>query len=158
MDWIRAHQWVAWLATSAALACAEMLTLDFTLLMLAAGALAGAGTAWLFPGAWLAQVLVAVVVAGLLLALLRPTLLRNVRNSPGYRSSLDSLVGSQGTATREITATSGEVKVHGETWAARAMSPGGTIAEGEPIEVFEVDATTLVVYPSREGLGWTPEP
>ena len=136
-----------WTVASAVLACAEMLGGDFTLLMLAAGAGAGAVTAAIVPGLWLLQVIVAVAVAALLLAVLRPTLLRRIREAPGYRSSLDKLVGSEGVATSEITDGHGQVKVDGEEWSARALEPGSTIAVGERIEVYEVDGATLVVYP-----------
>ena len=136
-----------WTVASAGLACAEMLGGDFTLLMLAAGAGAGAVTAAIVPGLWLLQVIVAVAVAALLLAVLRPTLLRRIREAPGYRSSLDKLVGSEGVATSEITDGHGQVKVDGEEWSARALEPGSTIAVGERIEVYEVDGATLVVYP-----------
>lgn len=98
-------------------------------------------------GLWLLQVIVAVAVAALLLAVLRPTLLRRIREAPGYRSSLDKLVGSEGVATSEITDGHGQVKVDGEEWSARALEPGSTIAVGERIEVYEVDGATLVVYP-----------
>ncbi|WOT07380.1 NfeD family protein [Cutibacterium acnes] len=140
------HRWLLWTVASAVLACA-VLGGDFTLLMLAAGAGAGAVTAAIVPGLWLLQVIVAVAVAALLLAVLRPTLLRRIREAPGYRSSLDKLVGSEGVATSEITDGHGQVKVDGEEWSARALEPGSTIAVGERIEVYEVDGATLVVYP-----------
>ena len=141
------HRWLLWAVASGVLACAEMLGGDFTLLMLAVGAGAGAVTAAIVPGLWLLQVIVAVAVAALLLAVLRPTLLRRVREAPGYRSSLDKLVGSEGVATSEITDGHGQVKVDGEEWSARALEPGSTIAVGERIEVYEVGGATLVVYP-----------
>ncbi|WP_257478454.1 NfeD family protein [Acidipropionibacterium jensenii] len=153
--WVTEHSWVGWLAASAVLACAEMLTLEFTLLMLASGALAGGITAAILPGAWLIQVLVAVAVAGVMLTVLRPTLLKKVRDAPGYRSLLDQLVGSEGTATQKVTSDGGEVKVRGEIWEARTMTPGVTIEAGESIEVYQVDSTTLVVYPASQGLGWS---
>ena len=74
-DW----PWLVWLVGSAVLACTEMLTGDFTLLMLAGGAAAGALTAFFLPGMILVQAIVAVAVAILMLAVLRPTLLRRVR-------------------------------------------------------------------------------
>ena len=40
-EWLAEHAWAAWMVLAALLAMAEMLTLDFTLLMLAVGALAG---------------------------------------------------------------------------------------------------------------------
>lgn len=147
------HRWLLSAVVSAVLACAEMLSGDFTLLMLAAGAGAGAVTAAIIPGMWLLQVLVAVAVAALLLAVLRPTLLRRVREAPGYRSSLDKLVGSEGVATSEITDAHGQAKVDGEEWPARALEPGSTIAAGEKVEVYEVDGVTLVVYPVFRSLG-----
>ncbi|WCC79281.1 NfeD family protein [Cutibacterium equinum] len=145
--WEPEHRWLVWIVVSAVLACTEMLSGDFTLLMLAAGAGAGALTAAIVPGMWLVQVFVAAAVAGLSLALLRPTLLRRVRETPGYRSSLDSLVGAGGVATRAITDDEGQVKVNGEEWSARSLEPGLTIVAGQKVEVYEVDGTTLVVYP-----------
>jgi membrane protein implicated in regulation of membrane protease activity len=90
MQWVAEHLWTAWLILGALLAVAEMLTLDFTLLMLAAGALAGGAVAFAFPSLVWLQILVAVGVAVAMLALLRPTLLRKIRNLPGYRSSVDT--------------------------------------------------------------------
>lgn len=145
-DWIREHLWAGWFSLGLILGAAEMLTLDLTLLMLAGGALAGGLTALLFPGLVVVQVLVAVIVSVLLMFLLRPTLLRRVRNSPGYRSSLEGLVGSQAVATAEITADAGEVKVNGELWNAKLVLPG-TVPSGAKVEVQEVDGTTLLVYP-----------
>lgn len=47
------HRWLLWAVASAVLACTEMLSGEFTLLMLAAGAGAGAITAAIVPGMWL---------------------------------------------------------------------------------------------------------
>ncbi|MDO5735524.1 MAG: NfeD family protein [Propionibacteriaceae bacterium] len=129
------------------LAAAELLTLDLTLLMLAAGAAAGGAAALVFPGLLWLQVIVAVVVAVLTLVVLRPTLLAKVRNAPGYRSSLESLVGSSGVATAQITGSAGEVKVQGQVWDARAFDPGMIVAPGQDVEVYGLDGITLIVYP-----------
>lgn len=146
-EWITRHLWVGWGVLAAVLATLELLTLDLTLLMLASGALAGGVTALVFPGLWWLQVLVAVVVAFLTLFVLRPTLLEKVRNAPGYRSSTDSLMGSSGKATAEITGTGGEVKVDGQLWSARAFDPQMRIEVGQDIEVYDRDGVTLLVYP-----------
>ncbi len=148
-EWLAQNSWAIWLTAAAALAVTEMVTLDFTLIMLAAGALAGAGAAFLFPGLWLVHVLVALAVAGLLLGILRPTLLAKVRNSVGYQSSVAKMVGSSGRAVSEITAAGGEVKVAGEVWSARSFD-SSTIPAGTPVEVYEVDGTTAVVYPRED--------
>ncbi|RMB59753.1 NfeD family protein [Tessaracoccus antarcticus] len=145
--WLAAHAWAFWGVIALGLAAAELLTLDLTLLMLAAGAAAGGATALVFPGVWWLQVVVAIAVAILTLAVLRPTLLAKVRNAPGYRSSLESIVGSSGVATAQITGSVGEVKVQGQVWEARSFDPSITVAPGQDIEVYGLEGITLIVYP-----------
>lgn len=149
-EWLAEHAWVAWLSLAALLAITEMLTLDFTLLMLAAGALAGGLVALAFPGVLWVQIIAAVVVAVAMLGLLRPTLLQKVRALPGYRSSVDKMVGSPGVALTEITPGGGEVKVSGEVWSARSIE--GAIAAGTEIEVYQIDGVVAVVYPRNLAL------
>lgn len=152
-DWLGDHLWALWLSLAFLLAIAEMLSLDFVLIMLAVGALAGAGTAAIAPGLWWLQILVAAVVSVLTLLILRPTLIKKVRDAPGYRSSTAKLVGSTGRATAEITADHGEIKIDGQTWSARTMSPDTVIASGVEVEVFEIDGAIAVVYPKYGELG-----
>lgn len=147
LEWFATHAWAFWGVTALGLAAAELLTLDLTLLMLAAGAAAGGGAALIFPGLWWLQVVVAIAVAILTLVVLRPTLLNKVRNAPGYRSSLESLVGSSGIATAQVTGSVGEVKVQGQVWDARAFDPGMIVAPGQDVEVYGLDGITLIVYP-----------
>ena len=153
LDWLRNNLWSVWGIGALGLAAAELLTLDLTLLMLAAGAAMGGVTALIFPGLIWLQILVAIVTAVATLFLLRPTLLAKVRNAPGYRSSLDTLVGTAGVATTEITGVAGEVKVQGQVWQARSFDSDITIHSGEQIEVYGLDGITLVVYPSQRQLG-----
>ncbi|MFZ0530367.1 MAG: NfeD family protein [Propionicimonas sp.] len=148
--WLAEHAWLAWMVLAALLALAEMLTLDFTLLMLAAGALSGGLVALVFPDQIWLQLVVAVAVSVAMLALLRPTLLRRLREAPGYRSSVDKMVGSTGVALTEITSTGGEVKVAGEVWTAHSVE--GTIAAGTEVEIYRVDGATAIVYPRHLAL------
>lgn len=150
MDWLAANVWVVWLVLAGVLAVTETATLDFTLLMLACGALAGAVTGFIAPGMVWLQCAVAVTVAVAMLALLRPTLLAKIRSAPGYRSSLDKMVGSRGIAVSEVTTAGGEVKVSGESWTARAVE--GTIPAGTEIEVYQIDGAVAIVYPRHEEL------
>lgn len=147
-EWFTAHGWAGWGLLGIALAAAELLTLDLTLLMLASGAIA-AGLVWFVaPGAFWLQVGVAIVVSVLTLWLLRPTLLARVRNSPGYRSALDQIVGSGGVATAAISRTGGEVRVDGQLWEARPFDTDLTIEQGEAVEVYGIDGVTLLVHPT----------
>ena len=153
LDWIRDNLWVGWGVGALGLAAAELLTLDLTLLMLAVGAAAGGVTALIFPSLIWLQLIVAIVTAVATLFLLRPTLLEKVRKAPGYRSSLDTLVGTSGVATTEITGVTGEVKVDGQVWQARSFDPSVVISAGEHIEVYGLDGITLIIYPSQRQLG-----
>lgn len=156
-EWVTRNLWAGWGVLAAGLAALELLTLDFTLLMLAIGAAAGGATALIFPGMWWLQVIVAIVASFMSLAILRPTLLEKIRNEPGYRSSTDSLLGTNGVATTQITGTTGEVKVDGQLWAARSFDPTVRILEGQDIEIYDRDGVTLLVYPvdpAREITGY----
>ncbi|MHA6509196.1 MULTISPECIES: NfeD family protein [unclassified Tessaracoccus] len=153
LEWIRTNLWAGWGILAALLAAAELLTMDLTLLMLASGAVMGGVTALIFPGLVWLQVLVALTTAVLTLFVLRPTLLERVRRAPGYRSSLDKLVGASGRSQGEITGSRGEVKVEGQIWEARSFDPNVVIGPDEDVEVFGLDGITLIVYPTHRQLG-----
>lgn len=151
-DWLGDNGWAIWFSLALLLAIAEILSLDLVLIMLAAGALAGGVTALIAPDLWWLQVLVAVAVSIMSLLMLRPTVMRRVRNMPGYRSSLAAMVGRSGRVTRQVDAVQGEVKVDGQTWSARAFDESMVIEAGIEIEVFELDGTVAVVYPRHSEL------
>lgn len=151
-DWLGDHAWAIWLSLALLLAVAEIVSLDLVLIMLAAGALAGAVVAVAAPDLWWLQILVAAGVSMGMLALLRPTLLAKVRNMPGYRSSTAKMVGSSGLALSQIDARGGEIKVDGQSWSARPYSADIVIEQGTEIEVYEIDGAIAVVYPKHLGL------
>jgi membrane protein implicated in regulation of membrane protease activity len=151
-DWLGEHAWAIWLSLALLLAVAEILSLDLVLIMLAVGALAGAGVAVVAPGLWWLQILVAAGVSIGTLLLLRPTLIARVRSLPGYRSSADTMVGSSGVAMSEITYDGGEIKVAGQSWTARTVGSGQVIDKGTEIEVYEIDGAIAVVYPKHGAL------
>jgi membrane protein implicated in regulation of membrane protease activity len=151
-DWLGENAWALWLSIAFLLAVAEILSLDLVLIMLAVGALAGAGVAVVAPGLWWLQIAVALAVSLGMLLLLRPTLMARVRNMPGYRSSASKMVGSTGVAVSEITKGGGEIKVDGQSWSARPYSSDLVIEQGTEIEVYEIDGAIAVVYPRHESL------
>jgi membrane protein implicated in regulation of membrane protease activity len=104
------------------------------------------------PGVWWLQFLVAIIVSIGSLLLLRPTLMKRVRNMPGYRSSTAKMVGSRGVVTTQITRDGGEIKVDGQTWTARPYDRSMVIDKGAEIEVYEIDGPIAVVYPAHEPL------
>jgi len=151
-DWLGDNAWALWLSLAFLLAVAEILSLDLVLIMLAVGALAGAGVAVVAPGLWWLQILVAAGVSVGMLMLLRPTIMARVRNMPGYRSSTDKMVGSSGVAVSQIDKSGGEIKVDGQSWTARPYASDLVIAPGDEIEVYEIDGAIAVVYPKHGAL------
>jgi membrane protein implicated in regulation of membrane protease activity len=148
-DWLGDNSWAIWLSLAFLLGIAEIMSLDLVLIMLAVGALAGAGIAVIAPSLWWLQLLVASGISIMMLLLLRPTLLAKVRSMPGYRSSTAKMVGSSGVATSQIDKSGGEIKVDGQSWTARPYSSDVVIEQGTEIEVYEIDGAIAVVYPKH---------
>src|SRR3954466_351616 len=148
-DWMGDNAWAVWLSLAFLLGVAEIMSLDLVLIMVAVGAVAGAGVAVLAPTLWWLQILVATLITLMMLLLLRPTLLAKVRNMPGYRSSAAKMVGSSGVATSQIDRSGGEIKVDGQSWSARPYSSDVVIEQGTEIEVYEIDGVIAVVYPKH---------
>lgn len=146
MGWFGDHQWQTWLVAAFLLAGFEMATLDFTLLMMAVGALAGCLVALLGFGV-AAQVITAVVVAVGMLAFVRPNILKRVHSGPTLESGTGALVGKSALVLERVTAYNGRVKLSGEIWSARTADESQTIEPGTMVSVAEIDGATAVVHP-----------
>jgi membrane protein implicated in regulation of membrane protease activity len=139
--------WLIWLVIAGGLLLAELLTQTLVLGLLSAGALAAAGTAALgVPLAGDLAVFAGVSAVGFFL--LRP-LDRLHRQKPALRTGTAALEGRTAVVTEAITDRSGRVKVGGESWAARALSPGSDVAAGAVVRISSVDGATVVVYPEE---------
>lgn len=146
-DWLGDNPWALWLTLAVLLGVAEILSMDFVLIMIAIGAVAGMVVGAIVPELWWLQILIAAGVSVGMLAVARPTLMKRVHALPGYRSSTDKMIGSSGLATSDITNQSGEIKVDGQTWTARVYTPDTVISKGTEIEVYAIDGAIAVVYP-----------
>ncbi len=139
---------VLWAVLAAALAVGELLSLDLVLAMLAAGALGGLGAAASGAGTPV-QAVVAAVVAALMLALVRPVAkrhlaVRGLPNDPGA-----ALLGREAVVVLVVGDDAGQVRVHGELWAARAALPGTSLPVGAAVWIGEVRGATVLVHPVR---------
>ena len=145
MDWFAENPWLAWLGLALILAAIEAATVSFVFLMLAGGAAAGAAASAIgvpFAG----QVVVAVVVAGLLLLLVRPVITRRFMVAEASRGiGAPGLVGRSGRVLQTVTATDGRVKVGGETWSARTPHGGATCQPGQEVRVVSIEGATVIV-------------
>jgi membrane protein implicated in regulation of membrane protease activity len=150
--------WLWWVGGALVLAVIEMLTLDLVFIMLAGGALAGGVTAAAGGPPWL-QFVVACVVAVLLLAVLRPWLLSNLRRrEPLVETNAAAQVGRLAVVLAEVTETGGRVKLAGEVWSARLPDDGipnstGRLAPGTEVRVVAIDGATAVVQPVATATG-----
>ena len=142
--------WIGWLVLIAVFLVIEMLTLDFTFLMLGLGGAVGLGSGLLGLPAW-AQLIIAAAAAALFILVIRPPLLKRLhRGEDPTKSNVDALVGLRGTALAEITQISGQAKLsNGDTWTARVDS-SAAIPTGAPIAVHAINGATAVVRPVND--------
>lgn len=139
--------WIGWLVLILAFLVIEMLTLDFTFLMLSIGGVAGLATDLLGAPLWL-QVIVAAAVAAILVLFLRPPLLRRLRRGEDPTpSNVDALIGLAGTVVSTVSAHNGQVKLaNGDVWTARTET--GELEPGMRVRVSRIDGATAIVRSS----------
>lgn len=142
--------WIGWVVLILLFLVIEMLTLDFTFLMLSIGGLAGLAADLLGAPIWL-QVVIAAIVAGVLVLVLRPPLLRRLRRGEDPTpSNVDALVGLSGRVLSTVSTDSGQVKLaNGDVWTAR-FEASGAIEPGSPVRVSRIDGATAYVRPAEE--------
>lgn len=147
-EWLSENTWAAWTGGAVLLAIAELLSMDFVLLMLAAGALGGAASDAL--GAPLpVQIVVAVAVALGSLVFVRPSVVRRMHSGGAeLRTGHHALVGRSAVVLQEVSASGGRIKLAGEEWTARPYDDSITIPVGASVDVFEIKGATAMVYPA----------
>ncbi len=153
MDWftelagyVGDNAWAVWTGLAVLLVVAEMMSLDFFLLMLAVGAGSGALTS-LIPGVGVpVQILVAIATSVAMLFLVRPNIVKRMHNGPELTLGHDALVGKQGVAVDEITAETGQVRINGELWSARAYDETMRIPAGSRVDIFQIKGATALVH------------
>jgi membrane protein implicated in regulation of membrane protease activity len=148
-DWLGDNAWAGWLGLAVMLGIVETFTLDLVFLMLAGGAVAGAVAA-AFGAPLLLQAVVAVVASAALLGVVRPIARRHLRTPLETRTGVAALVGRDALVIARVDAHSGQVKLGGEVWSARAFDDHDVIEPGERVQVAEIEGATALVY--RSGL------
>lgn len=157
-EWLGDNGWLVWFGLAAVLGVTELALLDFTLLMLAAGALAGGLVGLILPSALWLQILVAIVTSAGMLVVIRPWLSRKVHHQGELKTGTAHVIGRSGVVVKEVTPDGGgSIRLGGELWTARPFDGNSTIQPGARVEVMEIDGATAVVYPVGEPLNPNPE-
>lgn len=152
MDWIIEYIWIVWLVLILLFVTVEMLSLEFTFLMLAIGSAVGLLSGFLGVP-WWGQFLIGAAASVLLLSLVRPSLLRRLRKGADpAKSNVDALVGASGRVVQTVSGHGGQVKLaNGELWTASVAtnSTATSLEPGTPIQVQAIQGATAVVIPSE---------
>ena len=147
------YLWIVWLVFILVCVIIELLTLEFTFLMIAAGSLAGLG-ANLLGWPWWVQILVAAVLSTLLLFTIRPLLLKKLTKGADLRpTNVDALMGLSGKTMSVLSESGGLVKLaNGETWTARLDDTVHDliVSEGDRVIVTAIEGSTAVVVPVQK--------
>ena len=140
-------EWLWWIGGALVLGILEMLSLDLVLIMFAGGAVAG-GIASALGAPIGIQILVAALTSVVLLAALRPWLLRRLKKRiPLEETNVAALVGRGAVVVSTVTLEGGRVKLNGEVWSART-SVAEAIPPGTQVRVGRIDGATAVVEPT----------
>jgi membrane protein implicated in regulation of membrane protease activity len=146
------YMWIGWLALAVVFIIIELVTLEFTFLMLAAGSLIGGLGVNLLGGPWWLQILAAAVLSVLLLFTIKPLLLKRLhRNDPDAKTNVDAIYGQGGRVMSRFVENRGSVKLdNGETWTARlaASQSAAALDVGDRVVVAAVLGATVEVVPA----------
>lgn len=144
--------WILWLALAFLFVIIELVTLEFTFLMLAAGSLIGGLGVNLLGGPWWLQIGVAALLSALLLFTIRPLLLHALRrNSKDEVTNVDAIYGMGARVVAPFSDGAGSVKLdNGETWTARLAhgTPDSVLGVGDRAVVTAVHGATVEVSPA----------
>ncbi|MEY2847728.1 MAG: hypothetical protein RI885_393 [Actinomycetota bacterium] len=145
------YLWILWLVFILVAVIIELLTLEFTFLMIAAGSLGGLG-ANLIGLPWWQQILIAAILSVLLILLIRPLLLKVMqRGADPTPSNVAALMGLGGRVITAIGEDGGLVRLaNGETWTARldASARHGVVDADSRVTVVSIEGSTAVVVPA----------
>ncbi|MGH3835550.1 MAG: NfeD family protein [Pseudonocardiaceae bacterium] len=135
---------VVWLVAGVLLVVAEVLSGDFVLIMLGAGALVAAAVAALGGAAWL-EVAAFAGASLALITLARPVLKRRL-NTARVPTNVEALVGDKAVVVSRVDANGGKVKLRGELWSARAFYETEVLEPGQEVTVIKISGATAVVF------------
>jgi membrane protein implicated in regulation of membrane protease activity len=137
-------EWVIWMIAAGVFAVGEIATLGFFLGPIAVAALLAAVVA-LAGGGLVFQLVVFIVASVASLGVLRPIARRHMRTPSRLRSGTAALVGQEAVVLERVDRDSGQVKLAGEVWTARAYDEDEVLEAGARVHVIKIDGATALV-------------
>jgi membrane protein implicated in regulation of membrane protease activity len=147
MEFLVTYGWIIWLALILVFVIIEVVTVDFTGLMLAVGGVAGLIASLFHAPIWL-QVVIAAVVALLLILAVRPPLKRALnRGGDKAKTLVDALIGQDATVVSDFNGKPNLAKLaNGETWTVKLDdAKSKSLKEGDHVVVTAIDGSTATV-------------
>lgn len=138
------YLWILWLALVVVFVIIELVTLEFTFLMMAAGSLIGGLGSNLLGWPWWVQIGLAAILSALLIFTIRPLLLVTLKKGADPTpSNIDALYGLGGRVVRDFVEGTGSVKLdNGETWTSRSSD---SLREGDRVVVTRISGAIAEV-------------
>lgn len=134
--------WQVWGVIGILLIIVEMFTPVLFFLNLAIAAIVTGAVSYYMPLSGTVQVLIFAAASVVLLAFLRPMLLK-IKNSP-EKTGMDTYLGQSAKVTQKITSDSGRITLFGEAWDARSAN-NEEINENETVKIVSRDGLTMFV-------------
>lgn len=137
--------WYIWLIAAGIFFIAEIATTGFLIFWLGLGSLLAMIISF-FTDSILIQTTIFVISSVILILLTKPIINKYVDKVESFVTNAYSLIGKIGIVTTPINAVeaTGQVKVNGEIWSAKADTD---IIEGTEVEVLKIDGVKLIVTP-----------
>jgi membrane protein implicated in regulation of membrane protease activity len=138
--------WIIWLIVAAVLGVAELFTTTVAFGLIAVAAIVAAAVGAFHVGlAW--QLAAFVVAAGAGLGVIRPIVIKHLKQPPQLRTGAAALVGRSAIVLEEVTEHGGRVRIDGEEWSSRPYDETLVIPVGTKVDVMQIKGATALVYP-----------
>lgn len=142
--------WYIWLIAAGVFFVAEMITTGFLIFWLGIGSILAMLTSFITNSIFI-QTAVFVISSVLLIPLTKPLVKKYIDTGKSTVTNAYGVIGKIGIVTVDIDAieATGQVKVNGEIWSAKADT---NIPKGTKVEVLRIDGVKLIVTPKVESL------
>ena len=142
--------WYLWLIAAGIFFVAEMITTGFLIFWLGLGSLLAMITSFITDSIFI-QTAVFVISSVVLIPLTKPLVKKYFDTGKSTVTNAFGVIGKTGIVTVDINSleATGQIKVNGEIWSAKADS---NIPKGTEVEVLKIDGVKLIVSPKSESL------